>query len=804
MFKNYILFAFRSFVRQRIFSLISVSGLSIGMACFLIIILYFQFQHSYDQFHTKKERIYRINKHLDGGKGKLRLSYTAPFVADYIKDNIKDVEEVVRFSNLSLDLHYNERSFKELYTYACDSQIFNVFDFKLLKGNSNTAFSTPNSIVLSESVSLKYFGDESPMGKILTTYDEKGEAIPLKVTGILEDVPQNSHIHFDILVPMNIVKNFVKDSWYENEWHGCLTYLLLSENSNPEKVQSRIDQILIEKVPLQGFNKASLPIQSLTSIFFNPMKDGSSQRGNKAMTYVLLSLGVFILFIASLNYINLTTARSLKRNREVGIRKVLGAHRGQLLWQFLGESMFISFISLLFAIVLMQVFIPHLNSFSNILYQIDLDSYFLSNGYFLGIAISTTLLTGLLSGVYPALVLSRYNPVKALRGNKEKRGSISMKKGLVIIQYVVSVVLIVGSIGIYKVYNFMLNQDFGFNKENVMAISLDGFNKDPRIKILKDRLGQQVNIKGLSLTSKVPMSLRNDLSFYMKDPTTDLDHRVITIYIDEYYFNLLEVEYTGEMESLSIETEKTNMIVNETFMDLFGEYYQIGDEVELFSYNNSNKPIPISYPEIKGVVNNFKGRNLILEKPMPHAYILSPEKAYYLLARIDPDENKEALSSIESTFREIFPDQVFQYTFIDDEINTFMSVFSPFAKLIFYGTFFAIFIASMGLFALALYITQQRTKEIGIRKVFGASIKNISFQLAKHFIKLVLIAFMIAGPITFFGFRKMLQMLPEKIVLEWPLLLGIGMSIIFLAIGTVLVQSWNAARSNPVVTLRYE
>jgi putative ABC transport system permease protein len=379
-----------------------------------------------------------------------------------------------------------------------------------------------------------------------------------------------------------------------------------------------------------------------------------------------------------------------------------------------------------------------------------------------------------------------------------------MKKGLVIIQYVVSVVLIVGSIGIYKVYNFMLNQDFGFNKDNLMAISLLGFQDDPRVKNFKDRLDQQTNINGLSLTSKVPISLRDDYSVYIKDPVSDLDQRVTTIFIDENYFDLLEVEFYGGKRSLSIDTEKLSMIVNQTFMDRYGEYYQIGDEIEIYDFNNSNTPQTLGLPEIKGVVKNFKGRNLIFEKPMPHAYILSPEKGNYLLARIGPDNRKQSLSSIESTFREIFPDQVLQYSFIDDEINTFISVFSPFAKLIFYGTFFAIFIASMGLFALALYVTQQRTKEIGIRKVFGASVNNISYQLARHFIKLVLIAFAIAGPITFFGFRKMLQILPEKIVLEWSLLFGIGMGIIVLGIGTVFVQSWSSARTNPVITLRYE
>jgi putative ABC transport system permease protein len=268
-------------------------------------------------------------------------------VADYIRENIPDVEEVVRFSFLALKLQYKEKSFWESYSYACDEQVFSVFDFKLLKGNPKTSLASPNSVVLSEKISKKHFGDEDPLGKMLTTYTETGEPIALKVTGILQNVPQNSHFHIEVLVSMKSIKHFVKDDWYENNWHGANTYMLLAENSDPNAIQSRIDELLIEKVPLQGFNKASLPIQPLTSIFFNPTKDGSSQRGNKAMTYVLLTLGIFILFIASLNYINLTTARSLKRNREVGIRKVMGAHKSQLIWQFMGESLFIAFVSLL-------------------------------------------------------------------------------------------------------------------------------------------------------------------------------------------------------------------------------------------------------------------------------------------------------------------------------------------------------------------------------------------------------------------------------------------------------------------------
>jgi putative ABC transport system permease protein len=265
------------------------------------------------------------------------------------------------------------------------------------------------------------------------------------------------------------------------------------------------------------------------------------------------------------------------------------------------------------------------------------------------------------------------------------------------------------------------------------------------------------------------------------------------------------VPYIEHPDDLAIQdNDNPVMIVNETFMNRYGAYYQKGDPVEILKYNDKDKIVPVNYPKIIGSVKNFKGRNLILEKPTPAAYIVTNDNQRYILARLNPKNQQETLKFIESEFKKVYPEKVFQYSFVDDEINTFMSILNPFAKLIYYGTIFAIFIASMGLFALALYITQQRTREIGIRRVFGASVERISLQLARQFIKLVLIAFIIAGPITFYGFRKMLSIFPEKIVLQWSLLLAIGLGILIIAIGTVFIQSWNAAKTDPVQTLRYE
>jgi len=806
MIWNYFLFAYRYMLRQKLFSIISLTGLSLGMACFLLIFLYLQFQHSYDQFHEKKDRIYRVNRYHDGESGKWRLSTTAARVAELASASISEVESAVRMSNLPLELQYKDKRIKERNVYAADPEFFDLFSFKLIKGDPGNALLEPNSIVLTEEIAHKIFGEEEALDQTIVTYDPMGKMLTLKVTGILEDVPVNSHQLFKVLLSYNTLKPFKDDRWMEEDWYGCLTYLLLKKNASPEMVEDQLNELTKDLLPDLGFQTSKLSLQLLTTIFFNPMKDGWSQRGDKTVTYILLILGILILLIASLNYINLSTARSMQRVTEIGVRKVHGANKIQLVGQFLGESIFFSVLSLIIAIFLLQLFIPAINQFSNLLFTIQLDPDIFSNKTFLGIAIGTALVTGIMSGLYPAFVLSGFHTVKALKGKTERRGSSFTRKGLVVIQYIVSISMIFGSIAILKIFNHMQRQDLGFDKENVVVVNLEEIRNDQRILFFKNQLLRIPGVRRVAGTSKVPISLKYDSFYYFWNSKENKDKRIPIVYVDKTYFDLLNIDLVDQPDPVFLldNVEKEIALVNQEFLSELSDQYPLGSVMELYNLDKGKERIPKAHPELIGSFSNFVNRNLIMNKPGPIIFMLSDSHINYLLVKLTEDFNKNILGEIENSFYQVFPEHVFEYSFIDDEIDTFISIFSPFAKIIFFGTFFAIFIASMGLFALSLYITQQRTREIGVRKVFGANTKNITFMLTKQFIQLVIIAFILAGPITFWGLRFMFQMIPDHIDLGWHILGIVALFIIGLGIMTVWVQSFNSARTNPVDTLRYE
>ena len=806
MIRNYFLFSYRQMLRNKLFSIISLTGLSLGMACFLLILLYLQFQYSYDQFHVKKERIFRVNRYHDGENGRPRLSTTAACVADQARLSLSEVESVVRFSNLPLELHTKSTKIKEKQIYAVDPEFFNVFSFKLLKGDPQNALLEPNSIILTEEIAQKFFGQEEALDQTIVTYDSKGNILPLKVTGILEDVPANSHQLFKILLSFSTLKSFTDDRWKDEDWLGCLTYLLLKENASPELVEEELNGLTKDLLPDFGYQTSQLKLQRLTSIFFNPMRDGWSQRGSSEVTFVLLILGILILLIACLNYINLSTARAIQRTPEIGVRKIMGARKIQLVGQFLGESVFFALVSLIIAFLLLQLFIPGINQFSNLLFSIHLDANFFSNKSFLGIAFGTAIFTGIFSGLYPALVLSSFNTVKALKGKTDKKGSSFMRKGLVVVQYVVSVTMIFGSIAILKIYNHMQHQDLGFDKENVMVVNMVEIGNDQKIISFKEQLRRIPDVLEVAGTSKVPLSLRDDDSFYYWNAANNKDKRIPIVYVESNYFDLLNIDLVDQPDRNLLQDDpgKEIALVNQTFIAELSDQYPLGNVIDLYDFDKNNDRIPRSHPEIIGSFSEFVDRNLILNGSIPMLFMLSDDHINYVLIKLSEHSNQEILGEIEDSFYEVFPDHVFEYSYIDDEIDTMVSIVSPFAKLIFFGTSFAIFIASMGLFALSLYITQQRIREIGIRKVFGASEKNITYLLTTQFIRLVIIAFLIAGPITFWGFRFLFQLIPDQIDMGWPILLIVAIMIIGIGMITVLVQSLKSARTNPVETLRYE
>jgi putative ABC transport system permease protein len=803
MFWNYIKFTYRNILRNKIYSIISVSGLSFGMACFLLIVLYFQYQHSYDKFHDKSDRIYRVNRYLGSPMGRGSFSKVSPEVADIASLNIAEVEDYVRFSYMSLEFNYQDKVFREVYSMAADASVFEIFDYKVIMGDKSTVLSEPNSIVLDESSAKKYFGDEDPIGKVITTYDEYGSPVNLTVTGLMEDIPSNTHLTFSNLISFKTLNHFKNRDNFTDNWMSAHTYLLLYEGADADVVEKQLIALTKDIIPKDGVETAHLDLQNLEEIFFNPTKDGGSQVGDEVITTVFLILGIFILGIACINYINLSTARSLNRAREVGVRKVMGAERSQLKSQFIGESIIISFISLFISIFLIELFIPVVNNMSNLMYKIDLDIKYFSNTLFITVSFLTALATGLISGFYPAFVLSAYKPVKVLKGKSFDNNRGGMRKGLVVIQYVISIVLIIFSITVYRIFTYLQSNDLGYDKENLISLNLDALPDNANYYQFKQELRKVDGVRGFAAVSKSPATLADDNSYYIWDEEKDTWHGMPYYRLERSFFDLINVETTWSelFRDPDIDYEEPYMIVNKSFIEFYKGKYAVGDLVPF--HKDRESKAPFIHVRIAGVVENFKYRNPI-GGGHPMTFKIESQKLKHLLVGLNPGNHIETIKEVNAIFASIYPGRVFEFKFIEDNLNFIISMLSPFAELMFYGTFFAILIASIGLFALALFTTQQRTKEIGIRKVMGATEAAIVKLLSKQFIRLVLISFLIAGPITFWGFRTLLQMIPDKIPMSWLNLGLVAVAILALAFMTVGGQAWKASKTDPVETLRDE
>lgn len=802
MLRNNIILAFRLLSRQRIYSTINLIGLSLGMASFLIIVLFYQYQISYDQFHSKKDHIYRVNKKFDD---KWRFSDASTTVGESIQGNISGVNKIVRLSGITDELQYGDKRFSEYSMYATDASFFNVFDFELLSGEPNTCLSELNSIVLTESLAKKYFGNDSSIGKILSTHNSKGQEIEVTVTGVMQDIPANSHLLINALFSISTLKNFYSAEELNSNWSRTFTYLLLDETAVPVEVEKQINDLISHHIPMHDFGDfktASFELQPLPEIYFNPTRNGGAQIGNENLTNIFLLIGIFILLIASLNYINLATARSINRSKEVGVRKVSGANRKQLIYQFIGESIFFCLASMIIALLLVNFFVPAINDFSNFAYKIEISPYFFLDPQFMFIALGSALLTGILSGLYPAFVISSFQPTKSLKGESVGKGKISTKKTLVVVQYVVSIFLVICCITIYKVFDHTRNQNFGFENENILALKIHKVRNQSKVNDLKNEIKKISGVKAVAATSKVPLTHRNEKTSWVYDAKINMNRNNPLVFVDGDYFKLLDEE-NGIIQQVADNSDflEEGIFVNEKFMDVYGDQYALGDALPVFA-NRLDENVMFT-SDIKGVVRNYKDR-MLQPKIDPQIFKISNDNFNYLLIRLLPEMQHETIASLESGFKNMFPHLAFEFSFIEDEMNLLYSMISPFSTLIYYATFFAIIIASMGLFALSLFITQQRTKEIGIRKIFGSTEFNISFLLAWQFVKLIAISFLIAAPLTFYGFRWILMKFPDKIVLSWSLLIGAGAGFILIALLTVIGQSWKAAKSNPVDTLRYE
>ena len=768
----------------------NIAGLAIGLTAGFLILLYVSFELSYDQFHSKADRIYRVVSDIETPSGLVINSEPAWAVPPHMQKEFPEVESAVRIYETSLLVHRGGERYNERNGLAVDPDFFKVFDFKLLSGDGEKVLKDPYSIVLSESMAKKYFKDQNPIGKSL---DIEDYGFVGNVTGIMEDMPGNSHITADILFSLTTLftENYspkLNDNW---EGYQPYAYVLLKPNVSPEVLAAKFPDFLE-----RNDGEAMKKLQAYVTLYLEPYKDVylRSDRfrtisGNINNVYTLSIVALFILLIACINFINLTTARSMERAKEVGIRKVIGAEKRLLLLQFIGESTIICLLAFFLTIVLTSLILPFFNDMAGKIIAEGI----LSNPAHLISLFVITLLIAILAGMYPAFVLSSFKPVNVLKGSfSSGTKGILLRKGLVITQFSISIALIIGTIVIYNQMSFMRGQELGFDKEH--TVILNSSNAE-----LKDVIESLPSVASTSLVSSIPGG--DNPMAYSKVENVAGDQQILDI--DLYFVDfdaILQFDMkvvAGRGFSREFPTDSTEaMVINESAVKLLG--YSSPDDVLGAKFEQWGRN-----GRVVGVVQDFHFKSL-KENIKPLTLRMEPNRTGLLTVKLTPNDIAKTVASIEETWKRIVPKEPFHYYFLDEYFDRQYRAEERFGNLIFNFSVLAIIISCLGLLGLAAYSTLQRRREIGIRKVLGSSVSRIVNLLSKDFLKLVGLAFLIASPLAWLIMNSWLKDFAYRIDIEWWMFALAGVSAFFIALLTVSFHAIKAAIVNPVKSLRTE
>jgi putative ABC transport system permease protein len=793
MFRNYVITAIRNISRNLGYSFINFIGLSIGIALFILIMLFVQDEYSFDKFNTNYDRIYRF----EGGDAE--WVHLPSAMGPDAQQWFPEIEQVVRFKSVGNFVLKNEMTtFNVPNVMLADSSFFNVFTTEFILGNKNTAFNTPNSIVLTEKMARIFFGNEDPINKTLKTTND----MDLVVMGVIKDFP-NFHLQIDILVPFTIlgVMNGPEYLHSYGTWQ-FQTYFLLPRSFDNKNLETKLEDKYTE---LWGnelkVERVDLTIRPLKDVYFTDYSkaDFGAAHGNRNTVKLFFAIGIFIILIACINFINLTTAKASKRATEVGIRKVHGGYKHQLITQFLSESILITFISYLLAVTLVQLFLPFYNS----LIQKNLSLLDYVNPWFFAISLGGIILTGVLAGIYPAFYLTAFSPIKVLKGEKTKgKSAIILRRLLIVLQFTISVALIVSTITVQKQLNYLRNADMGFKKEQILAIDLNAsINKQK--DAFKQKLLSHPEIVSVSFSAGIIGTMGNTESF---DFNSDGEETSIQLHsIDPAFLDLYEIELI-EGRNISFDNtgdQKQKIILNEEAVKAGG--LELGKAAGTVFHRDGwyFTALPSKECEVIGVVKNFHYRSLH-DAIGPQGLCWNEDWHGTINIKIQPENISSTLKIIEQTFKEFSPEIPYEFTFIDDHINNLYRSDKRIGQFFIYFSIIAIIIAILGLFGLAAYIAESRTKEIGIRKVLGSTASNIVLILSKEFLKWVLLANLFAAPIAYYGMNKWLQTFAYKTNITPAIFILSLLISLVIAIMTVFYQANKAARQNPITSLRYE
>ncbi|MDY7393878.1 ABC transporter permease [Aureibaculum sp. 2210JD6-5] len=812
MYKNYLKIAWRNLKKQPFFTFLNTFGLAIGMAGGILISLYIYDELSFNKMFADADRIYRIDADIKFGGAEIETAQTAAPMAKALQNDFSQVESTVRFrtqGSMLVRKNETEDNSKELNTTFVDSSFFDMFGIKLLAGDAKSALTEPNTLVLTKTTAEKYFGTNNAIGQSLILNNDD----TYTVTGVMGNLPKNSLLRdYTVFMAMTGHEASKEDNWGGNNFQTFIKLIPAANvNTMHEPIQGFLEKYMLpwaqkyfpgitaESFAASG-NYIRYHIMPLTDIHLYSTRDGGlSANSSIQNVYILSFIGLFLIILACVNFMNLSTAHSLKRAKEVGVRKTLGSNKRDLIYQFLIESGLISLISLLMAVMLSIIVLPLFNELSGKSISLPF-----ANPFFWLILLMVTIILGLFSGSYPAFFMSRFKPGKTLKGGSQTSvGGGNIRNGLVVFQFTISVFLIVSTLVVFQQLKFIQSKDLGFTKDQVLLIN-DTYAAGRQIDAFKEEVVRLSQVKSASFSSFLPVpSVRSDSSFFEEGATEQENAiQLDTWYVDEDYIPTLSMEIiAGRNFDKQRPTDSTAVIINEATLSVLGMEAEevlgmrITEDVDLKEGN-------MIFYTVVGVVKNFHFESL---RENIGALGLFLERSTGTLAvKLKAGDFKQTISSIETIWNKLAPGQPFSYRFMDDAFNSTYDAEQRLGRIFMIFTILSILIACLGLFGLAAFNAQKRTKEIGIRKVLGASIGQITYRLTTDFLKMVGIAILIAIPIGWYAMNKWLEDFSFRIEISWWILALAAFLAIAVAVLTVSYQSIKAAIVNPVKSLKTE
>ncbi len=808
MLKNYFKIAYRSLIKNKTYSLINIIGLSLGLSCCITILLYVQDETSYDNFYENEKDLYRLVLERKYPDHVTNYAIIPAGFSEILAEEIPEIKESTRlvgFPNFGATFKYEDNVFEEKWAFFADSNFFRVLDFDLLQGDPNTALTNPNSIILTESSAQKYFGSDDPIGK---TIDANG--VDVEVVGIMQDIPENSHIKFEFLTSTSALGFLAQPNYIA---FSSYNYVLLEEGADKSVVEAKLPAVVekyaagqIERnlgVSYAEYQAAGngyvYTLQPISDIHLTSNMDAEIKpNGNIVYVYIFISIAIFILVLAGINFVNLATAKSAERAKEVGLRKVMGSNRQQLIAQFLAESVFITVISLIVSIALIQAVLPYFNSLASKSLELDL----FSSGFIIPALLLFVVMVGILAGLYPSFYISSLQPVEVVKGKfkSNAKGKI-LRNGLVVFQFAISMILVTGTLIVFDQMEFIQNKRLGYNTENVLV--LERINTLDQPDSFIDAVENLPDVRAVTSASSMPDGFFFGTQFQLPGQADVFTTKGMTV--DDAYFSTMEVNLAEGRPFSEDFSDSLNLILNQTAVETFGLSDPIG---EVLSTSN---PLPdgtnqiVNYT-IVGVVEDFNFESL--RTSITPLAIFSDESQVggttFMPIRFESSNTQQTIAAVENLWDRFNPGEPFIYTFLDTQLNQLYAAEERSGTLLGLFASLAIVIACIGLFGLAAYMAYQRTKEIGVRKVLGASVFGIIVLLSKEFTKLIGISFLVAVPVSYVLMEQWLQNFAYRTEMTLGTFLISGVLALLVAILTVSGQSIKAATTNPVNSLKSE